>query len=94
MFAFSLKERDSGRVLLCQDRLGIKPLYYAPISKSVRFASNLPALLACGDIDTGIDTRPPHHYMTFHYTILKGVRKLPPATLISIDPNGRTQQQV
>ena len=27
MFAFAIVERDSGRVLLGRDRLGIKPLY-------------------------------------------------------------------
>src|SRR3954452_24901477 len=39
MFAFAVWERDSGRVVLARDRLGIKPLYIAQTSYSFRFAS-------------------------------------------------------
>ena len=46
MFAFCMVERDSGRVLLARDRLGIKPLYLAEVDGALRFASTLPALLA------------------------------------------------
>src|SRR3954447_24432780 len=45
MFAFALWERDSGRVVLARDRLGIKPLYLAQTADGIRFASTLPALL-------------------------------------------------
>ncbi|HMA48906.1 MAG TPA: N-acetylglutaminylglutamine amidotransferase, partial [Magnetospirillaceae bacterium] len=55
MFAFALWERDSGRLVLARDRLGIKPLYLAEIGKSLRFASSLPALLEAGGVDTAID---------------------------------------
>jgi len=95
MFAFALWERDSGRVLLARDRLGIKPLYYTESEGRVRFASTLPALLAAGGVDTDVDPVALHHYMTFHSvvppprTILKGVRKLAPATLLAIEPDGR-----
>jgi len=94
MFAFCIWERDSGRVVLARDRLGIKPLYLAEGAGRLRFASSLPALLAAGDVDTDIDPVALHHYMTFHavvpppYTILKGVRKLPPATVTVIEPDG------
>ena len=87
MFAFAIVERDSGRVLLGRDRLGIKPLYLSEDSKRIRFASTLPALLAGGGVDTRIDPFALHHYMTFHsvvpapLTILRGVRKVPPASL-------------
>ncbi|HWS94240.1 MAG TPA: N-acetylglutaminylglutamine amidotransferase [Mycobacterium sp.] len=95
MFAFAIVERDSGRVLLGRDRLGIKPLYLTEDSHRIRFASTLPALLAGGGVDTRIDPVPLHHYMTFHsvvpapLTILRGVRKVPPASLIAIEPDGR-----
>ena len=48
MFAFAIVERDSGRVLLGRDRLGIKPLYLTEAASRIRFASSLPALLAGG----------------------------------------------
>lgn len=48
MFAFAIVERDTGRVLLGRDRLGIKPLYITEDNHRIRFASSLPALLAGG----------------------------------------------
>src|SRR3954471_15915054 len=50
MFACCIAERDSGRVVLARDRLGIKPLYLWEGEKRLRFASTLPALLAGGDV--------------------------------------------
>src|SRR5271163_3651367 len=95
MFAFAIVEQASGRVVLGRDRLGIKPLYLAELDGALRFASTLPALLAGGGgIDTEIDPVALHHYLSFHsvvpapLTILRGVRKLAPATLMSIDPDG------
>ena len=99
MFAFAIHERDTGRVVLARDRLGIKPLYIGEIAggKVLRFASSLPALLASGDIDTAIDPVALNFYMSFHavvpppYTMVKGVRKLPPATVRTYEPDGRTK---
>jgi asparagine synthase (glutamine-hydrolysing) len=100
MFAFALWERDSGRLILGRDRLGIKPLYLAGDGARLRFASTLPALLAAGGIDTGIDPVALHHYMHFHavvpapHTILRGVRKLPPATLRVVEADGSFRDKV
>jgi asparagine synthase (glutamine-hydrolysing) len=95
MFAFAIVEPASGTVVLGRDRLGIKPLYLAELDGALRFASTLPALLAGGgEIDTEIDPVALHHYLSFHsvvpapMTILRGVRKLPPATLLRIEPSG------
>ncbi len=96
MFAFAVWHRDTGELLLGRDRLGIKPLYYALTSGRFSFASTLPALLQDPGIDTDIDPVALHHYMSFHSvvppprTILKGVRKLPPATLMRVAADGTT----
>ncbi|WP_214413406.1 N-acetylglutaminylglutamine amidotransferase [Sphaerisporangium fuscum] len=94
MFAFAVAERDTGRLVLGRDRLGIKPLYLTRDADRLRFASTLPALLAGGGVRTDIDRVALHHYMTFHSvvpsprTILTGVEKLPPATVRTIEPDG------
>jgi asparagine synthase (glutamine-hydrolysing) len=100
MFAVVLVERDSGRVVMARDRLGIKPLYTAEVPGAVRFASTLPALLAGGGVDTSVDTVALHHYLSFHAvvpaprTVLNGVRKLPPATVRTYEPDGRVHERV
>jgi asparagine synthase (glutamine-hydrolysing) len=99
MFALCLVERDSGRVVLARDRLGIKPLYLAEVDGCLRFASTLPALLAGGGVDAGVDAVALHQYLTFHSvvpaprTILRGVSKLPPATVLVVEPDGRRHER-
>ncbi|MCU1353717.1 MAG: asparagine synthase family amidotransferase [Acidimicrobiales bacterium] len=99
MFAFAIAERDTGRLVLARDRLGIKPLYLAERPGRVRFASTLPALLAGGDVDTTLDPVAIHHYLTFHsvvpapHTVLRGVRKLPAATVRTIEADGSTRDR-
>jgi len=94
MFAFAILERETGKVVLARDRLGIKPLYYTDDGERLRFASTLPALLAPGDVDTSIDPVALHNYLSFHgavpapRTIFNGVKKLAPGTLLTIDPDG------
>jgi asparagine synthase (glutamine-hydrolysing) len=100
MFAFAIVEHRTGVVVLARDRLGIKPMYLAETPGRLRFASNLPALLAAGDVDTSLDKVALQHYMTFHSvvpaprTILTGIRKLPPATIRVIQPDGTGTERV
>ncbi|CAN5136619.1 N-acetylglutaminylglutamine amidotransferase [soil metagenome] len=99
MFACALVERASGRLVLARDRLGIKPLYLADAGpgKRLRFASTLPALLAGGDVDTTVDPVALHHYLSFHSvvppprTILAGVSKLPPGTVMVVEADGTSR---
>jgi asparagine synthase (glutamine-hydrolysing) len=95
MFAFAIHERESGRVALARDRFGIKPLYYSETPDRLRFASTLPGIVAAGDVDTSIDPKALQYYMSWHavvpppFTILNGVRKLPPATVRIYGEDGR-----
>lgn len=97
MFAFVLWERDSGMTYLARDRLGIKPLYYTADAARLRFASTLPALLAAGGVDTSLDPQALHYYLSMHavvpapHTILRGVKKLPPGSLMTVHPTGKCE---
>ncbi|MEU5183287.1 N-acetylglutaminylglutamine amidotransferase [Streptomyces longwoodensis] len=94
MFAFAVFEHRTGRLVLARDRLGIKPMYLDETPGRLRFASSLPALLAAGDVDTGLDPVALHQYFSWHATVtaprtvLRGVRKLPPATVRVVEPDG------
>lgn len=99
MFAFAIHERESGNIILARDRLGIKPLYLAESGSRLRFASSLPALVAAGDVDTSIDRVALAHYMSFHSvvppprTLLNGIKKLPPATIRVVRPDGTSTEK-
>ena len=100
MFAFALWNLRERSLFLARDRLGIKPLYYSHTPQAFRFASNSQALLAAPDADTALDPVALHHQLTLHAvipaprTILQGIRKLAPATTLTIDASGHERTSV
>ena len=52
-------------------------------------------MLAAGDVDTSIDPVALNYYMSFHavvpppHTILNGIRKIEPGTVVTFEPDGR-----
>ena len=100
MFAFALWNLRERSLFLARDRLGIKPLYYSHTPQAFRFASNSQALLAAPDADTAFDPVALHHQLTLHAvipaprTILQGIRKLAPATTLTIDASGHERTSV
>ena len=99
MFAFAIWDMRKQSLMLGRDRMGIKPLYYTFNGQRVRFASNVQALLACGDIDTSIDAIGLHHQLTLHavipapHTILNGVKKIRPAHTLCFKTDGSCHEQ-
>lgn len=83
MFAFAIYDLTERTLFLARDRLGVKPLFYAPLSDgSVAFASELKGLLANPLLRREIDPLAIEDYMTWgyvpdHRSILAGVHKLP-----------------
>ncbi len=100
MFAFAIHERESGRIVLARDRFGIKPLYYSEKPGRLRFSSTLPGIVAAGDVDTSVDPEALQFYMSWHavvpppWTILKGIRKMPPASVRVIEEDGSSREHI
>jgi asparagine synthase (glutamine-hydrolysing) len=94
MFAFALFDRETRTLHLARDRLGEKPLYFGRAGAALVFASELKALRAHprfdGEVDRGaLALYLRQGYVPAPYSIYRGVRKLPPAMLLSIDAAGR-----
>jgi asparagine synthase (glutamine-hydrolysing) len=83
MFAIALWDERAERLLLSRDRLGVKPLYWAPVDGGILYASEPGAILASGLVDRRADPRALLDYLTLQYvppprTGFAGIRKLAP----------------
>ncbi|MCS7316116.1 MAG: asparagine synthase (glutamine-hydrolyzing) [Bryobacterales bacterium] len=83
MFAAAIWLERDRRLVLVRDRLGIKPLYYHVRGPDLYFGSELKAVFAHPEIERRLDLEGLDHYLTFNYvpcpyTLVEGIRKLPP----------------
>jgi len=95
MFAFALWDAPRQRLFLARDRLGKKPLVYALTGKSLSFASEIAALLEDRSIPREIDLEALDLYLALTYvpspwTMIKAVRKLPPAHYLTWEKGATT----
>jgi len=83
MFAFAIHDQRTQRLFIARDRLGVKPLHYAPLPDgSVIFASELKGLLAHPALRRAPDAQAVDDYLAFGYVpdyrcFVAGVKKLP-----------------
>jgi asparagine synthase (glutamine-hydrolysing) len=95
MFAIGLWDAREKRLVLVRDRMGVKPLYTADTPDGILFASEIKALRGSPGVDTTIDLQSLDEYMTLGYVVhprsmVRGVRKLEPGTMMVIDGPSRT----
>jgi asparagine synthase (glutamine-hydrolysing) len=84
MFAFAIWDSPKQRLWLVRDRLGKKPLYYSDANGTLRFASELKAIVADERVPRHVDAVAVGMYLRYGYipsphSIYSAVRKLPPA---------------
>lgn len=87
MFAFAIWDENRQHLLLCRDRLGIKPLYYRVAGRAISFASELQALATHND---GIDLTALRAYLRLGWvpgprTIRAGISELMPGHVLAWD---------
>ena len=95
MFGFALWDRRQQMLLDGRDRLGIKPIYWFNDGRRVAFASEAKALLALPGVAREVDPAALAAYLELGYVpaplcMLKGIQKLPIASVMKISTRGVT----
>jgi len=83
MFAFAIWDESRKRLLLCRDRLGIKPLYLYDNAGDLFFGSELKTLFENPLVERKLDATGLSHYLSLNwtpapFTLCKGITKLQP----------------
>jgi asparagine synthase (glutamine-hydrolysing) len=94
MFAFALWDADEQRMVLVRDPIGVKPLFYAIVDGGLVFASTLAPFRALPGFPRELDYEALRDYLAFQAvlaprTVWRGVRQLPPATLLDYRHGGK-----
>jgi asparagine synthase (glutamine-hydrolysing) len=96
MFDFALWDARRKRLVIGRDRLGVKPLYVLQDGRRLAFATEAKALLQLPGVRAELNTDALPDYLHLGYVaaphcLFKGIRKLPPATLLAVE-NGQVRE--
>jgi asparagine synthase (glutamine-hydrolysing) len=96
MFAFGLWDAEKSALLLARDPYGIKPLYYADDGWTLRFASQVKALLAAGKVSQDPEPAGWVGFCLFGsvpepFTTYQEIRALPAGSTLWVDRVGAHQ---
>jgi asparagine synthase (glutamine-hydrolysing) len=87
MFALAIYDTRTRTLLLARDRFGIKPLFYAPMTERLMFASEIRALRELPGIDDRPDRQAIYDFAALFYipapeTFYAGIRALQPGEML------------
>jgi asparagine synthase (glutamine-hydrolysing) len=90
MFDFALWDAPRRRLLIGRDRIGVKPLYVHHDGRRLAFATEAKALLTLPGLKAELNTEALPDYLHLGYvaaphSLFKGIAKLAPATLLSVE---------
>jgi asparagine synthase (glutamine-hydrolysing) len=93
MYAIALWDQENERLILARDPIGIKPLYFSFVGRSLRFASEIKALLALQDQPRQLSPQSLHRFFAQGYpgpsrSLIDGIEPLPPGSTLVADRNG------
>jgi asparagine synthase (glutamine-hydrolysing) len=93
MYAIALWDQENERLILARDPIGIKPLYFSFVGRSLRFASEIKALLALEDQPRRLSPESLHRFFAQGYpgparSLIDGIVPLPPGSTLVADRNG------
>lgn len=90
MFAFAAVDLAAGKVYLCRDPFGIKPVYYAQNGNRFAYASEIKALAGVTQGRYPIDADSLQTFLSLRFvpsphTLLKGVQRVPAGHYLCVD---------
>ena len=96
MYAFAIWDNLTKSLFLARDPFGMKPLYWHDDGKTIRFASQVKALLAGGGINTESEPAGVVSYWIWGsvqepFTLYKDLLSLEAGTWLRIDANGKRE---
>ncbi|GAB3836463.1 hypothetical protein GCM10029963_00350 [Micromonospora andamanensis] len=97
MYAIAIWDARTEELLLVRDRLGVKPLYYAPLPGGVLFGSEPKAILAHREFSARVTPEGLAGLLTNlrspGYAPLRGLREVRPGHLVKVSRSGCTERR-
>ena len=98
MFAFIIFSEDKKCLHIVRDRFGIKPLYLLRTESSIYISSEIKAFYKIKDFVPKLDVENLSDHLYFRslpspHTLIKGVEKIPPGSITSIDTNSLSENR-